>query len=460
MTEHHYFNVAIVGGGISGASLMYTLARYTDIGNIALFEKYDSIGSVNTDARSNSQTLHCGDIETNYSYEKAKKVRRTAKMLENYALQHGYGGQYMHKMTKMVIGVGEAEVAFIKERYRTFKELYPYLQLWDQKTLGEIEPYLTLGREEEIVAMGAKGQYSAVDFGAIAESFVENAQKEERKRCELFLNEQVEDIEQLGDKLMLVTNKSRYYADYVVVDAGAHSLLLAHKMGYGQSYSCLPIGGSFFYAKKPFLSSKVYTVQNPKLPFAAVHGDPDIVHENTVRFGPTALALPKLERYHHSHFIEFLNALSPDGSVLKVFYDLLKDDVIRDYAFKNFLYEIPGIRRAEFVKELKKIVPSIEEDDIEYAENVGGLRPQVIDKEKEELLLGEAKIVTEIGVIFNMTPSPGATSCLGNALDDAKLVCDYLGAVFFEEKFSRELERGSDGSRGVRDFRSAILTDV
>jgi malate dehydrogenase (quinone) len=442
MSEHHYFNVAVVGGGISGASLLYTLARYTDIGEIALFEKYEEIGSVNTSARSNSQTLHCGDIETNYSYEKAKKVRRTAKMLENYALQHGYGGKYMHKMTKMVIGEGEEEVAFIKERYASFKNLYPYLELWDKEALEQIEPYLTLGREKKIVAMGAEGQYSAVDFGEIAKSFVDNAKQEEKKRIELFLSEHVEGINQLGDKLVLVTNKSRYYADFVVVDAGAHSLLLAHNMGYGQSYSCLPIGGSFFYAKKHFLNSKVYTVQNPKLPFAAVHGDPDIVRGNTVRFGPTALALPKLERYHYSHFVEFLNALSPDRSVFKVFYDLLSDDDIRDYAFKNFLYEIPGIRRTEFVKELTKIIPTVDADDIEYAENIGGLRPQVIDKENETLLLGEAKIETEIGVIFNMTPSPGATSCLGNALEDAKRACEHLGAVFYREKFRQELEKG------------------
>ncbi|MGB5966170.1 MAG: FAD-dependent oxidoreductase, partial [Sulfurimonadaceae bacterium] len=90
MQNNHYFQVAIIGGGISGMALLYTLARYTDIKSIALFEKYGEVGSVNTNAKSNSQTLHCGDIETNYTYEKAKKVKRTANMLEKYALQYGY----------------------------------------------------------------------------------------------------------------------------------------------------------------------------------------------------------------------------------------------------------------------------------------------------------------------------------------------------------------------------------
>jgi len=440
MQNNHYFQVAIIGGGISGTALLYTLARYTDIKSIALFEKYGEFGSVNTNAKSNSQTLHCGDIETNYTYEKAKKVKRTAKMLEKYALQHGYGGEHIHKVTKMALGVGAEEVAYIKARYEEFVPFFPYMELWNEAALAEIEPALLEGRSEPIIAMGAKGEYSAVDFGAIAKSFVTNAEKESKKEVSVFLDTEIKAMKKRGDKTVLQCDKGEFFADFVVVDAGAHSLLLAHEMGFGKEYSCLPIGGSFFYAKKNVLNSKVYTVQNPKLPFAAVHGDPDLVKDGIARFGPTALALPKLERYKASHFMDFLHSLSPDEAVLKVFYDLLKDDDIRDYVFRNFIYEIPGIRRKEFVKELRKIIPSIEAHDIVFAKNIGGLRPQVIDKVKKELLLGEAKIETEVGIIFNMTPSPGATSCLGNAEVDVRLICDYLGHEFYKKKFKDELE--------------------
>ncbi len=209
-------------------------------------------------------------------------------------------------------------------------------------------------------------------------------------------------------------------------------------MGYGLEYSALPIGGSFFFSNKEVLSSKVYTVQNPKLPFAAVHGDPDII-DGRVRFGPTALALPKLERYHSTHFLDFLESLNPDPEVFEVFYDLVKDEDIRDYIAKNFMYEIPGIRHKLFIKEIQKIVPTLSSDDIEYAEGIGGLRPQVIDKVNKKLLLGEAKIDKKDGIVFNMTPSPGATSCLGNAYEDAKIACKYLGAKFNEYDFNKEL---------------------
>ena len=41
--------------------------------------------------------------------------------------------------------------------------------------------------------------------------------------------------------------------------------------------------------------------------------------------------------------------------------------------------------------------------------------------------------------MFNMTPSPGATSCLGNAYRDAELICDFLGNKLKKKKFDREL---------------------
>ncbi|MCD6191447.1 MAG: FAD-dependent oxidoreductase [Sulfurimonas sp.] len=440
MAKKNYYNVIIVGGGISGTALLYTLAKYTDVKDIALFEKYDEVATLNSSAKGNSQTLHCGDIETNYTLEKAKITNRTATMVENYGKLYGYDNKYMFQIPKMALGVGDKEVKFIKDRYKEFKKEFPYMELWDKKQLAKIEPALLKGRKksEDITAMGTKKRWSAVDFGKISKSFVKNAKKE-NKNIDVHLSKEVDHIEKKGDKFKVIVEGKAYYSDYVVVDAGAHSLLLAHKMGHGKDYSCLPVGGSFYYSKIDSLKSKVYTIQNPKLPFAAIHGDPDIVKDNIVRFGPTAIVLPKLERYHHAHFLDFLETLAPSTEVIEVFYDLMHDSDIREYAIKNFLYEVPGIRRKLFAKEVRKIVPSMTKDDIEFAEGVGGLRPQVIDKKTKKLFLGEAKITTGEGIVFNMTPSPGATSCLGNAQEDAILICKFLGNKFKAKKFDREL---------------------
>ena len=78
------YDVLIVGGGVVGTALLYTLSKYTDIKNVCLIEKYSDFGLVNSASYNNSQTLHFGDIETNYSLEKARSVKRMADMVMNY----------------------------------------------------------------------------------------------------------------------------------------------------------------------------------------------------------------------------------------------------------------------------------------------------------------------------------------------------------------------------------------
>lgn len=248
-------------------------------------------------------------------------------------------------------------------------------------------------------------------------------------------------IQKLGKLFHLETVRGHHFtADFVVVNAGAHSLYLAHQMGYGHEYATLPVAGSFYVSTKKILNGKVYMVQNPKLPFAALHGDPDILLGGYTRFGPTALVLPKLERFHgNATVIDFFKTLRIDLHIFKIFYDLLKDSDIRNYILRNFLFEIPYFNKKLFIKDARKIVPSLQESDIEYAEGFGGVRPQVLDKKSEKLMLGEASINTGEGIIFNMTPSPGATSCLGNGIRDVAIIAAYLGLHFDEAAFKREL---------------------
>lgn len=446
MREKHY-EVVIVGGGISGSALLYQIARYTDIKKIALLEKYEGVATLNSMAKANSQTIHCGDIETNYSYEKAQKVKKTASLITKYCLQHGYNEKFIFQGQKMAIGVGDEEVETIKKRYEEFKNLYPYLEFFTKEDLMELEPnviYNAIGdpRAENVAGMGVKsGIYTTADYGAMANSFIQNADKEEAQ-SDIYLNTEVLDIKKIGDKMYIKTrNNVSISADFVVVNAGAHSLFLAHKMGYGLDYSCFPVAGSFYMANRRLLNGKVYMIQNPKLPFAALHGDPDLAYDGFTRFGPTALFMPKLERFHGmSSFKDFIKVFNLDSRVVKVLFDLFKDNDIRNYILKNFLFEIPVINKNYFLKDARKIVPSLKKEDISYAKGFGGVRPQIIDKINKTLLLGEASINTQKGIIFNMTPSPGATSCLGNAKKDCIEICNYLGKNFDAEKFANELE--------------------
>jgi malate dehydrogenase (quinone) len=439
MLINKIFDTAIVGGGVAGTSLLFTLAKYTDINNIILFEKYDEVSELNSNPKANSQTLHVGDIETNYTYNKAKIVKRASSMVSNYIHNFGEVDRVGFVRDKMVLAVGEDEIKALKERYEEFKTLYPYLELWDEKKLGEIEPKLLEGRVEPILAMGATGQITTVDFKKLSESFTQQALDTE-KNIQMRYHEEVTKIERNEDSTYtIITDTTSFQAKSVVVNAGSYSLLFAQEMGYGTDLAILPIGGSFFFTKEKLLDRKVYTMQNPKLPFAAIHADPDLTQNWNTRFGPTAFALPKLERYHELHIRDLIHALNIDKDATEVYLNLFRDTTIRKYILRNMLEELPLVGKEVFVKDAQKVIPSLKASDIEYAEGYGGMRPQIVDKKNHQLMLGEAKL-KENGIIFNMTPSPGATSSLSIAMQDTIEVCRHLGKKFNKQKHKEEIE--------------------
>lgn len=483
MSDNKY-DLLIVGAGVSGSALLYLCTKYTDIKRIAVIEKYAAPARVNSLSSNNSQTLHCGDIETNYTLDKALKVQRAAGMLRNYAVAQPDAHHIIFKYPKMVLGVGAAECSLLRKRFDVFSPYYPDLKLLDKAAIAEIEPNVSASkksrnevglhteglaeatfREDEIVALGSTGEYTAVNFEALSRSFVRQAQieaeKNPDKKIDVFYNEQVEQVDiverGVSEKtgFSITTQQATYYSRSFVACAGGHSLKMAHEMEYGLNYSVLPIAGSYYFTPH-VLNGKVYTVQNDALPFAAIHGDPDVLVPGQTRFGPTALVLPILERYNYKTLPDFFQVFRFDRRVAKVLWDLLRVKDIRNYMFKNLLFEVPFIRKWLFLKEIQKIIPSLRLSDLKFADKVGGIRPQLIDKEKRKLVMGEAKIDTGAGSIFNMTPSPGGTSCLENAEIDMRSIVEYLGATIDEARLQKDLLI-NDHKHSADDFSGVVI---
>ncbi len=442
MDNTHTHDVIIVGGGVSGTALLYLLAKYTDINDIMLVEKYAEVANVNSHGRNNSQTLHCGDIETNYTLDKALQVKASANMVVRYAENLKNKDDILYKYSKMVIGVGDKEVSQLRDRFNQFSPHYSGMQLLERDQIEKVEPAVINGRKEDIVALAVLDEYTAVNFQELSKSFVTSAQAQAKeattKNIDVKLNCKVSTIKKTAEGYRVKTSKGIHFAKFVVVSSGGHSLLFAHRMGFGLEYSCLPMAGSFYYAPD-VLNGKVYTVQNDKLPFAAIHGDPDILVAGKTRFGPTALALPVLERYNWKTLPEFFYIFKLDLNVIKTLWGLLRVSDIRNYLFKNVCFEIPVIRRHLFLSDARKIVPKMQLKDLTLAKKTGGIRPVMIDKKNHCLHLGEAKLNPGNGLIFNMTPSPGATSCLGNAEKDLDIIVEFLGAKKDKERLNKDL---------------------
>lgn len=440
------FDVAIIGGGISGSAAFYTLSAYTDISKVVLIEKCDKLAQISSNEKANSQTIHDGSIETNYTAQKARKVKIAADKVMHYALNKGLQNKAIFKMQKLAIGIGEQECEFMKKRHSEFSEIFEGLTFFNKDEIKKIEPKIIEAnngdRVENVVASGYREFWCGMNFEVLSNNFVEEGIKANPNNA-VRNNFKVIKIKQNADGSYKIksSDKQVINAKFVLVNAGSYSLPLAQKCGYGKDLGCLPVAGSFYFVPGSLLRGKVYTVQNPKLPFAALHGDPDVAISGVTRLGPTAITMPKLERSEHllGNLSSELLLIDFKLGALKVGFDLLKDKEIRNYVFRNICFELPIIGKRLFLKDARKIIPTLKLHELTYAKGFGEVRPQVIDMTAKKLELGEKKITTKKGLTFNMTPSPGATSCLANAEIDVKEIVEYLGKSFDIDRFYNDL---------------------
>ncbi|MFB2938760.1 FAD-dependent oxidoreductase [Aerosakkonemataceae cyanobacterium BLCC-F154] len=434
------YDVAIIGGGISGTALLYTLSNYTNIDRIALIEKNPGVALVNSHKTSNSQTLHFGDIETNYTLEKAGKVNRAATLVKNYLLRNDSSREIHSKYHKMVLAIGKEETAELRARYEEFKSLFPQLRLIERGEIELLEPNVVKGRaaDEEILALYTEEGYT-IDFQKLAESFLQKSMVNQQKTIDLMLGTRVKKIEKEGEIYQVETEKEAIAAKVVVFTAGAYSLLFAKTLGYGKDYALLNVAGSFYLAPG-VLNGKVYTVQLKKIPFAAIHGDPEVHDASQTRFGPTAKVTPLLEQGKYTTFLDYLRTAGLSIAAFLSFFNILSEPAILKYVVMNFIYDIPFLGKWLFVKEVRKIVPSIKLSEVQLAQGYGGIRPQIVNLKTRRLEMGEAKILGE-NILFNITPSPGASTCLQNAEYDTETIVSFLGEgySFEKDRFEQEL---------------------
>ena len=435
------YDLIIVGGGITGTAVLYTISSYTNISKVLLIEKYEDLATLNSNSRSNSQTLHFGDVETNYTLKKAAEARTEARRVLRYMemIPKSEREVMIKRCQKMVLGVGEEDVDSLERTYYSgIKRLFPGLQKIGRDKLSIIEPNTVKGRQkdEPIAALLSDSGYM-VDFELLARSFARKAVQNKKTKVNLLFNTTVKRLKEHRGEYYLSTTRGEFRCRFVVFATGSYSLLFAKMLDFDKNLSIISIGGDYFLSKR-VLNGKVYSVQKGGVPFAAVHADPDIRDPSITRFGPTANIPIKLEN-RGSTVIDYLRSFNYDINTLETLTKVLGNEDIIRILDTNFVYGLPLIgKRWFFEKEAKRIVPSIKYDHLYHHKGMGGIRPQIIDEKTQSFFIGASKLHDK-NVIFNITPSPGASSALESGIEDMKYIANALGLRINRQKFESEM---------------------
>ena len=437
---HREYDVGIFGLGVSGAAAVYNFSRFTNVKSIIALEKALDIATINSHPLNNAQTSHDGSTETNYNLAHALEVQKAARYLRNYLKSKGENPNLYRKVLRMVLGVGAKEAAQLEERFKVFSPYYPDISLASPKWLEQNEPMIMKGRNptQPISAIVSTEGY-VVNYQEYAKELFWDSVKI-NPNFDYAFNHPVLSIKFKGDHYEVKTLVRTFYCKTVIFEAGPYSLFFARELGYGMNYAILPVAGSF-YSAGHLLNNKVYRVQIEGRPFAAIHGDPDILEMTDTRFGPTTKPLPLMERHHYETFRDFmklplLSSVRGISALLKV----VNENNLWGYAAKNFIFDMPIIGPATFLREIHPIIPTIRYKDLKLRRGAGGIRPQIVNLETRKLEMGDSTIIGK-NAIFNTTPSPGASVSMANGRRDAKKIVEFLGSGYWfdEEKFQEEL---------------------
>lgn len=461
-------DITIIWWWVTWSSLAYTLTAFTDVTKVVQLEKEWSLGAVNSKSTHNSQTLHEWNIESNYNRAKAEKVSAKANILKKYCEKELWidSGVYA-KHHKMLIAVGNEEKAVLEKRFYELHDIFPTDRLLHDEEIAEYEPKVIEWRKvgESVTAHFSPDWYT-IDFGKLSASFVKKAQQAKKDVLDVLTWACVDTIDYKEDGYYYVTLKDSktIKSKALVVAAWWHTPLLLkefHKKhpqidfqywdGSSQlsvdDFSILSVAWSFFNSHEKILNGKVYTMQDSDLPFAAVHWDPEVHNSNITRLGPTAIWIPKLERYKKGWMSEYFKVFEVSNKAISALWSVLSKNDWKTFKYltKNMMYELPFFGKRLFTKEARKIIPTLKSSDIDKARGYGWTRPQILNTTKTDkkwLDFGEAKFTTfDKSALFMITPSPWATTCLGNAYNDVQAILQSFDGKYtfnkqaFEEAF-------------------------
>lgn len=377
----------VVGGGIVGLATAHHLLQSRPGADVLVLDKESDVGRHQTGH--NSGVIHSG-IYYEPGSLKARLCREGARRTEEYAAQRGVP---VRVIGKLLVATDERELAgmhALRERAEV-----------NRVAAEVIDAAQLRAREPAVAGLGALWLPGTgiTDYGALARALaadVRGAGGEVRTGCE------VRAIEEVGDEVRLTTSTGVVRARDVVFCAGVQADRIARMAGLDVDLAIVPFRGEYFDVvpeRADLVSSLIYPIPDPALPFLGVHLTPTVDGGLTV--GPNAVLGLAREGYPK---LSFSWRDTAEMARFRGMYPLARQNVrtgVRE--LRNSVW------KTGYLRECQKYAPDLTADDLVPRE--AGIRAQAVLRDGtfvHDFLLRRTPRTLHV---LN-APSPAATSAL------------------------------------------------
>jgi len=221
-------------------------------------------------------------------------------------------------------------------------------------------------------------------------------------------------------ELIVITTNGEFKTKFLVNCGGLYSDRISRLCGINPGLQIIPFRGEYYKLKKEkeyLVKALIYPVPDPRFPFLGVHFTKMI--NGGVEAGPNAVLAFKREGYSKK------DLSIRDISQMFLYAGFWK--MAAKYYKMGFGEFYRSFSKKAFVKALQKLVPEIQENDIEPGSS--GVRAQALEPDGK--LVDDFRIVEAKRIVHVLNaPSPAATASLSIGRTIARIV---------ENKFDKEV---------------------
>jgi len=399
------FDIVVIGGGIVGLASAFKLASSHARVRIAVLEKEDEVAGHQTGH--NSGVIHSG-LYYEPGSSKAKTCAKGRRELVAFAEEHGIAYDICGKI---IVATAQKELEGLEKLFeRGHANEIEGLEMIGAEQIAEIEPACSGIAGIRVPCTGI------IDFAEVARKLAElvEAKGDGNK---VLTGHEVTGFEKHDFYSKVLTNQGAFSAKHVINCAGLQCDRVAKLDGVEAGVRIIPFRGDYYELTAEAgdkVKGLIYPVPDPAFPFLGVHFTRMI--DGSVECGPNAVFSFKREGYGKTDFNlrDCWDSLAYWGT-WKLFLKHWRDG-FGEYA--------RAFSKKRFLKELGRLVPSLEADEMRPGKT--GVRAQALGPKGE--LIDDFRIERKGNSIHVLNaPSPAATASLAIGDYINEIATEYFG---------------------------------